>query len=214
MKIHAVLSIVEKGRLGLAAAFIASFALTTMVASNDVLAKSVKWKIDAMHTEVGFSVRHLGISKVKGEFSKYDGTITADAETGRLDGFTVSVDVSSIDTGVEKRDHHLQSDDFFGAEKFPKMLMKMKTIKWSGDDFKATVALTIRDVTQDVVLSGEFLGTRRVDFGYGPQVRAGYSASAKIDRHKFNLNFNKLAEGVAVVGKDVKILLDIETIRM
>lgn len=174
--------------------------------------KSIPWSLDKNHSHVGFSVRHLGISRVKGEFKKFSGEFLADPDTGRLTHVDAKVRVDSVDTGIEGRDNHLKADDFFSAAKYPEMRLVTRKIRWSGNDtFVATVDLTIRDKTHPVRFTGEFLGSHMVAFGKGPKHRrAGYSASARIDRKKFGLMFNSIAEGVSVVGDRVKIELEVE----
>lgn len=186
-----------------------------LLASSPLFAEessSVPWTLDKNHSHVGFSVRHLGISKVRGEFTDFSGTFMADPETGKLTHVDATVQVDSVDTGIEGRDNHLKAEDFFAADKFPQMRLVTKKIQWRGSDtFVATVDLTIRDQTHPVRFTGEFLGSHMVAFGNGPKHRrAGYSASARIDRKKFGLMFNSLAEGVSVVGDRVQIELEVE----
>jgi polyisoprenoid-binding protein YceI len=173
-------------------------------------AQPVTWTLDPGHSHVGFSARHLGFAKVRGEFQKVSATITADAKTGKITALEAEADAKSVDTGVQKRDDHLRSDDFFNAEKFPKLKMVLKTIKWSGKKFTATVALTIRDVTKDVKFQGELLGVQTVNFGQGAHQRAGYEAHARINRKDFGLKFAGVAEGVALVGDEVELQLELE----
>ena len=173
-------------------------------------AQPVAWTMDPGHSHIGFSARHLGFAKVRGEFQKASAKITADAKTGKITALEAEADTKSVDTGIQKRDDHLRSDDFFNAEKFPKLKMVLKNIKWSGKKFTATVALTIRDVTKDVKFQGELLGVQTVNFGDGPHQRAGYEAHATIDRKDFGLNFSGVAEGIAIVGDEVELELEIE----
>lgn len=170
------------------------------------------WHVDQAHSHVGFEVRHLGISKVKGEFSDFDAVLQADAKTGRITAIEASAKVDSIHTGIEKRDNHLKGDEFFAADRFPVLKLKLKSVKWKGNTFVADVELTIRDVTKTVRFEGEHLGTRQVNFG-ALQQRSGFEAHTTINRHDFGLNFNSLAEGVAVVADDVKIAIDLEIYR-
>lgn len=188
-------------------------ALAAVVMVGAAQAADVEWKLDGSHSEVGFSVRHLGISKVKGEFTDFTAELRGDAESGNLSYVKGVVKTASVDTGNEGRDDHLQQDDFFNAGKYPDMVLEATRIRWVGDRFYATATLTIRDQTHDVTVKGEKLGVRTVDFGRGPARRAGYSAEFKIDRQKFGLRFNRLAEGVSVVGNEVTVELEIEAIR-
>ncbi len=172
----------------------------------------VAWTLDDKHSHIGFSVRHLGISNVKGEFKKFKATIMAGTD-GRITQVEAIAETDSIDTGISGRDNHLKQDDFFSAAKFPELKLVTRSIQWTGDKFTAIVALTIRDKTRPIQFTGEFLGARKFDLGGGPQLRAGYSASAKINRKEFGLSFNKLAEGVSMVGDEVRIDLEIEMSR-
>lgn len=173
-------------------------------------AQSVPWTADPAHSHIGFSARHLGFAKVRGEFQKMSATATADAKTGKITELVAEADAKSVDTGIQKRDDHLRSDDFFNAEKFPKLKLVLKSIKWSGKKFTAIAALTIRDVTKDVKFQGELLGVQTVNFGQGAHQRAGYEAHATINRKDFGLKFAGVAEGVALVGDEVELQLEME----
>ena len=174
-------------------------------------AQSAAWTVDPSHTEVSFTARHLAFAKVRGEFKTFSAQVEADAKTGKITKLSAEADTKSVDTGVQKRDDHLRSDDFFNAEKFPKLKMVLKTIKWNGNKFSAVVALTIRDITKDVKFDGELLGIQTVNFGQGPHQRAAYEASATIKRQDFGLKFAAVAEGISIVGDEVEIHLQMET---
>lgn len=173
-------------------------------------AQPTAWSLDTAHSHIGFTARHLGFAKVRGELKKFSATIEADGKTGRITKLDAEADATSVDTGVAKRDEDLRSDHFFAADKFPKLKLVLKSIKWKGNAFTAVVALTIRDVTKDVKLQGSLLGVQKVDFGRGPQLRAGYEATGKINRKEFGLSFNGLAEGVSIVSDEVELNLEIE----
>jgi polyisoprenoid-binding protein YceI len=152
----------------------------------------------------------LGFSKVSGEFKKFAATVHADPKTAKITSLEATAETSSIDTGIEKRDTHLKSDDFFAAQKYPQLKLTLKKINWSGNKFTATADLTIRDVTKPVTFKGELVGTHQVNFGQGPQQRAGYIATATINRKDFGLKWNMITEGVAVVADNVDLDLAIE----
>lgn len=171
-----------------------------------------RWSIDPAHSKVQFSVKHMVISKVTGEFKKYDfrvenmnGTI----ESARIE---FDIDPSTIDTGIGDRDTHLKSPDFFDVEKFPKIHFKSSEIKKSGEDeYTMKGDLTIKDVTKPVELKVTFGGQVVDPWG---NIRAGYTVEGAIDRFDFNLTWNNLIEtGGAVVGKTVKISSDIEIVK-
>ncbi|HEY3546837.1 MAG TPA: YceI family protein [Propionicimonas sp.] len=187
----------------------ALWAVVALVSSS-AHAKEAEWHLDKAHTSIGFSVRHLGLSTVRGELKDFDATILADGATGRIVSVKAAAKAGSIDTGNEKRDSHLRSDDFFAADKFPTLSFATKSIQWNGAQFTAVVELTIRDVTKPVTFTGEVIGPRTLDFGDGKQLRVGYSAKAKINRKDFGLRFNKIAEGVAVVADEVEITIDLQ----
>lgn len=188
------------------------FTLTALaLAAPSALAQTVQWQVDPNHSEVGFVARHLAFAKVRGQFRSFAATIQADAKTGKLSAVEATVEAGSVDTDNDKRDEHLRSDDFFASKKFPKLTLKTKSIRWQGDSFKAVVALSIRGVTKDVTFEGELLGVRTVNFGQGAHQRAAYEARAKIKRQDFGLNFSGVAEGLAIVGDEVQIELQIET---
>jgi len=184
--------------------------LATLLLAGAAHAQSASWTMDPNHSHVGFTARHLGFAKVRGEFKRFSATIEADAKTGKVTKLEAEAETKTVDTGVQKRDDHLRSDDFFNAEKFPKLKLVLKSIKWKGKAFTAVCAVTMRDVTKDVKLEGELLGVETVNFGKGPQLHAAYEATAKVNRKEFGLNFNGLAEGISIVSDDVEINLEME----
>lgn len=169
------------------------------------------WALDAAHARAEFAVRHLMISTVKGHFSDVQGHLhlpADDVSEARLD---VEIDAASIDTGVGKRDEHLRSADFFEVERFPKLTFTSTKVERTGDDtLQVTGALTIRDVTREVVLEVTEHGTVADPWGGR---RAGYHATTKVDRKDFGLTWNQALEtGGVLVGDEVKISLDAEFI--
>jgi polyisoprenoid-binding protein YceI len=171
---------------------------------------SVDWVLDAGHSQIGFTARHLGFSKASGMFKKFTASIKADPKTAKISTLEATAETASIDTGIEKRDAHLRSDDFLNAEKFPQLKLVTKSIKWNGNKFTAKSDLTIRDITKEVSFSGELLGVHLVNFGQGPQLRAAYEATTTISRKEFGLKWNTITEGLSVVADPVKIDLAIE----
>ncbi len=176
-------------------------------------AEPAEWHLDPNHTTLAFSVRHLGLSKVRGEVRQFDAAIRADSKTGLLTSVQATAKTGSVDTGNAKRDAHLRGDDFFAAKRFPEMKLATRAIKWEGNRFVAEADLTIRDVTRAVTFTGELSGPLAVDFGDGKQLRAGYQARTTINRRDFGLTFSGLAEGVAVVGDEVELTLDVQASR-
>lgn len=183
----------------------------TLFCATGANAQPVTWNVDMNHTEVGFTARHLGFSKVRGRFKSFTGKVMADAKTGQLVSFEATIEAKSVDTGVEKRDEDLRSDHFFAAAKFPQITVKSKSIQWKGSKCTGVATITIRGNTKDVPFEGELLGVETVDFGRGKHLRAAYEATAKINRKEFGLNFAGLAEGLSIVADEVQIEITAET---
>jgi len=170
------------------------------------------WTIDPAHSIAEFAVKHMVLTTVKGRFRELEGTLQIDEARPENSRVSASVDVASIDTSVADRDAHLRSDDFFNAEKYPKITFRSTRVD-RGDDrhFKLVGDLTIRDVTREVVLDGEYEG--QIDDPWGHR-RAAFTATTQISRKEFGVRWNQLIEsGGAVVSDSVKITLHIEAIR-
>ncbi len=167
------------------------------------------WSLDPAHSKVQFSVRHLVISEVAGEFKSFRLNIEKPDDSLESAKVELTIDTSSIDTGIADRDNHLKSADFFEAEKFPEIRFKSTEIKKVDDEnYKMKGALTIKDVTKPIELDVNFGGQIVDPWG---NYRAGYRIQGSLNRFDFNLNWNNLIEtGGAVVGKTVKINSDIE----
>ncbi len=170
------------------------------------------YKIDPTHSEIKFKVKHLMITNVTGEFKSFDATMEAEKEDFSDAKISFEADVDSINTNQEQRDTHLKSDDFFNAEKFPKLTFKSKELKHvSGSDYKLSGDLTIRDITKEVTLDVEF-GGRMVDF-YG-QDKAGFELTGKISRSEFGLKWSAVTEaGGVVVSDDIKLQLAAQMVK-
>ena len=169
------------------------------------------WAVDQVHSTIGFKVKHLGISNVRGDFDTYDFDLRFDPNDLTTLETTATVAVASIDTENERRDNHLRSPDFFAADEHPTMTFASKAVRAiDGDAFELVGDLTIRGVTNEVVFDAEFLGTAAM----GDSERAGFEAETTIDRLDYGLAWNKLTEaGGFVVGHDVKIILELEVIK-
>ena len=167
------------------------------------------WTIDPSHSEVGFSVRHLMVSKVKGNFETFEGTITI-AEDPLQSSVTAEVDLSSINTRDEQRDGHLRSADFFEVDEHPKLTFTSTSVEPSGGDYKVTGDLTIKGTTKSVVLDLEFNGVHPDPWG---GTRAGFSAETEISRKEFGVDFEiPMDGGGVVVGDKIKVLLEVEAV--
>ena len=171
-----------------------------------------KWNFDTVHSNIGFSVRHLMISKVNGHFKTWSGTLSIDEENPANSAVEVKIDAASIDTKEQQRDDHLRSPDFLNAAKFPHIVFKSTRVeKVAGDRYKITGDFTIHEVTKPVVLDAEYFGRQKDPWG---GERAGFSAKTSIDRRDYGLVFNiPLDGGGVVVGERVDITLDVEAVK-
>jgi polyisoprenoid-binding protein YceI len=164
------------------------------------------WTIDAAHSTVGFTVRHLMVSKVRGRFQNFSGAVTV-AEDG-TPSVTAEIDVASITTDNEQRDGHLKTADFFEVEKFPTATFTSTSVKADGGDFVVTGDFTLHGVTKSVDLKLEFNG---VNPGMGAGPVAGFEATTVLNRKDFGISIDMPLEGGgAVVGDKITLNLDIE----
>jgi polyisoprenoid-binding protein YceI len=167
------------------------------------------WAIDPVHSEVSFVVRHMMVSKVRGRFDKFEGTIVT-AEDPLASSVTASVDLSSINTGQEQRDAHIRSADFFEVEKYPNMTFASTAVKASEEGFVLEGDLTLKGITRAVAFNLELNGIGPDAYG---GTRIGFSAETQIGRSDFGVDFNGPIPGVpggAVVSENVTINLEIE----
>ena len=165
--------------------------------------------IDLSHTHAGFAVKHFGLSKVKGEFTEVEGTVEI-AEDPTASSVTVTIKAASFNSRDEGRDAHVRSADFLDVENFPTLTFTSTNVKPDGDNWVVTGDLTIKGVTRSVDLATEFDGSITDPYGFQ---RIAFSASTEIDRTDFGLDFNAALEtGGLIVGKNVKITLEVEAI--
>jgi len=171
------------------------------------------WTIDPDHSNVGFKVKHLMVSNVKGNFDKHTGIVDINDKDITKSKVEVTIDTASINTNVQKRDEHLRSADFFDVAKYPTMTFVSKKVAKAGKDrLKVTGDLTLHGVTKQVVLDVEQLSRESKD-PWG-NIRRGTTATTKIDRKDFGLTWNKgLETGGVIVGDEIAITLEIELIR-
>lgn len=191
--------------------FAAIIALFTL--ALPAIAAASTWTIDPEHSYVGFKVRHLMVSNVKGNFTTFTGAVELDDKDVAKSKVAVNIDTNSIDTNVQKRDEHLRSADFLDVVKYPAMTFTSKKIIQNGKDRLAiTGDLTLRGVTREVVLDAEALSPESKD-PWG-NIRRGTTATTTINRKDFGLTWNAALEtGGVVVGDEVAIILEIEMIR-
>ncbi|PLX74165.1 MAG: hypothetical protein C0614_12160 [Desulfuromonas sp.] len=175
------------------------------------VASAALYKVDPVHSQLLFTADHLMIFKVTGSFNDFNGEIEADAATKSLSSASATVEVKSIDTREQMRDAHLLSADFFDAANHPQMTFVSKRIEGKGDQITVYADLTIRGTTREVPFRGSFRGEQADPWG---KVRAGFTASAVINRHDFGLKWNKALEtGGFVVGDLIAIDLEVQAIR-
>ena len=171
-----------------------------------------KWTLDNMHSSVTFKVRHLVISSVTGKFNTYEATVESEKDDFTDARINFSADINSIDTGVEQRDNHLKSPDFFDAASHPKLTFVSTGVEKKSDgEYKIKGDLTIRGVSKPVVLDAEFGGIQNDMYG---RTVAGFEMTGKIDRQQFGLHWSAVTEaGSIVAGNDVKINISAELIK-
>ena len=183
--------------------FLASFLMVSAAGATEV------YDIDPMHSTVGFRVKHMGISTVPGRFAKFKGTVTLDKHESTAARVEVVIEAASIDTGIEARDKHLKSPDFFDVEKYPEIkFVSAKIFPMKDDKFVMEGSLTMHGVTKPVKLDVVFNGSAKDPWG---GTRAACSASGALNRKDFGLVWNKVLEtGGLLVGEEVSIVLEIE----
>jgi polyisoprenoid-binding protein YceI len=169
------------------------------------------WKIDKSHSEVGFAVKHMMISTVRGKFSRFEADVSVDPanlETARV---TARIDAGSIDTSEEKRDGHLRSADFFDVEKYPTLTFTSTNVKRSGDELEVSGNLKIKDQEHPITLKGEMVGPGKDPWG---NVRLGVSLTGELDREAWGLTWNQaLDAGGVLVAKKVKLSIEAELVQ-
>lgn len=187
--------------------------ITIIAMALPALASAATWNIDPDHSNIGFKVRHLMVSNVKGSFDKHTGVVDINDMDITKSKVQVTIDTASINTNVQKRDEHLRSADFFDVAKYPTMSFVSKKVAKAGkDQLKVTGDLTLHGITKEVVLNVE--GPSKESKDPWGNIRSGATASAKINRTDFGLVWNKALEtGGVVVGEEVAITLEIEMIK-
>ena len=171
----------------------------------------MSWQIDPAHTHVGFSVKHMMVSTVRGQFKQYSGSLELDAKDFSRSKFAGEIEVASIETGNGDRDAHLRTNDFFDAANHPKITFKSTKIEPKSEgEYVVHGELTIRGVTKPIALEVEYHGTSKSPYG---KTLSGFSASGSLNRKDFGVNFNAALEtGGVVVSDKVKIEIEVEAI--
>ena len=173
----------------------------------------MSWKIDTSHTQIGFTARHMMISKVRGNFEKFSGAINLDPENPASTSVDIQIETASVNTREPQRDGHLRSADFFNSEVYPNMTFKSRSVEVTGEKTAILVGdMTIRDVTNEVVINVEFVGQAKSPWG---ATSAGFSGSTTINRKDFGLTWNKTLEtGGVLVGDEIEISIDLELVQV
>lgn len=171
-----------------------------------------KWTFDTVHSSLAFSVRHLMISKVKGRFDKWSGTLELDDTSPAASKVSIRIETASVNTQDNQRDEHLRSADFFDAGNYPEVAFDSTAVKKLSElNYLVTGNLTIRGVTREIPVEVEVLGRARDPWG---GFRAGFSAKTSIERKDFGLLFNVPLEGGGVlVGEKVEIGAELEAVQ-
>ena len=170
------------------------------------------WQIDSAHSHIYFTARHMMISKVRGQFETFSGTVNFDEEHPENTSAVIEIDVNSINTKEEQRDGHLKSPDFFDVANFPTATFKsVKVVKEDDGEGKLYGELTIRDITKELVLDVEYAGTAKSPWG---ATSAGFSATTSFNRKDFGLNWNQALEtGGVLVGEKIKLEIELELVK-
>lgn len=184
--------------------------MTTTPETTTTALSQGTWTLDATHSEVGFTVRHAGISKVRGKFTDLEATATI-GETLEASSVTATIQAASFDSGDANRDAHVRGADFFDVEQFPTLTFSSTGISGDSGEFKLAGDLTIHGVTKPVVFDTEFNGVAVDPFG---ATRAGFEAKTVISRKEFGLTWNAALEaGGVLVSDKVTITLDVAFVK-
>jgi polyisoprenoid-binding protein YceI len=173
--------------------------------------RTMAFKIDNAHSEIGFGVKHMMISTVRGKFTRFEADVELDPHQIEAAKVTARVEAASVDTNEPKRDAHLRSADFFDVETYPTLTFTSTNVKRSGDALQVTGRLRIKDQEHVVTLEGEMTGPGKDPWG---NVRVGFSLAAELEREKWGLGWNQALEaGGVLVGKKVKISIEAQLVQ-
>lgn len=185
-----------------------SIIAAALLTASGLAATVQTFQVDRAHSSIGFKVRHLGITNVNGHFGDYQATVTVDpSDLSTLKAEAV-IQVGSVDTGVDRRDNHLKSADFFDAENFPTMTFVSKEVRnIDGPNFELVGDLTIRGTTKEIVLDAEYLGSARM----GETDKVSFEAQGRINRFDYGLRWDNLTEaGGLIVAEEVRLILELQ----
>jgi len=185
--------------------------MTTTTENMGLGAATGTWAIDPTHTAIGFSVRHAMVSKVRGGFNEFAGSVVIDGANLAASTAELTIQAGSIDTKNADRDGHLVSADFLNVEAFPTLTFTSTAVAIAGADVTITGDLTIHGVTRPVTVEFEYIGTSLDPFGF---TRVGFEGKAKISRKDFGLVWNAALEtGGVLVGDEITLVLDVEAVK-
>jgi polyisoprenoid-binding protein YceI len=170
------------------------------------------WNLDTVHSGLNFTVRHMVVSKVRGRFAKFSGSVALDERDLTRSVVEATIEAASIDTGTGQRDDHLRSADFFDVERFPHIQFRSTRIEpLGGDRYRLNGDLTIRGVTRPIALDAEYGGRGKDPWG---NERVGFTARGALERKDFGLNWNQTLEtGGVLVSDRVEIELEVQAVR-
>jgi polyisoprenoid-binding protein YceI len=187
---------------------IAGLALALSLISTQALAEPAEWAVDTGHAHVGFTVPHMVVSEVEGEFKTFSGKVQLDEQNVTKSAVEFTIDANSVDTDSADRDKHLKGPDFFDTQKFPQITFKSTKVVKAGKGYKVTGDLTIKGVTKPVTLDVTL--SDAIQNPWGKLVR-GVKVAGKIKREDFGVSWNKsLDKGGVVVGNDVTLDIKLE----
>jgi polyisoprenoid-binding protein YceI len=168
-----------------------------------------RWTIDPDHSVAAFAVRHMMVANVRGQFNRISGTIDFDPNNIRKSSVEIAIDASGIYTGIQKRDDHLRSPDFFDVEKFPDIHFNSTDVAGTGgNQLKITGNLTIHGITKQITLLVELSGPEKSPYG---EISMGFTANGVVNREDYNITWNvPLESGGVMVGKEIHITIDAE----
>lgn len=174
-------------------------------------AEATTWNVDPAHSATQFSVKHLVVSTVRGQFGKTTGAVVFDEKDPARSSVEAVVDATTLDTRVPDRDKHLRSPDFFDVEKHPTITFRSTKVERAGEDrLKVTGDLTLKGTTRPVVFDVSY---SPAVVGMGGETRRGFTGTARINRKDYGLSWSKVVEAGPVVGDEVAITIDLETVR-
>jgi polyisoprenoid-binding protein YceI len=168
------------------------------------------WGVDKSHTDIGFTIKHLAVSKVRGHFNDFDGTVIVNGAQPEKSSVSFAIKTASIDTANARRDDHLKAPDFFDAEKYPEITFKSTKISKTKRGFNATGLLTMRGVTKTVVLPFTVEGPIK---GPDGALHMGIDTTVTLNRQDYGLNWSKMVEGVSMLSNDVNVAISLELIK-